>query len=732
MSGIYWLYGPVGAGKSAIAQSLAEVGQEEGYLASSFFFSRQDPKRNTAHPLFLTIAYGLANSIPELRDLIEHAIRENPDLLQASLEEQFQRLIVEPCKSLSHLHDQPWLIIIDGLDECIGSQEQQRILLIIATALFERIRLCFLLCSRPEPSIRFALNADTFKPYLHRVALDDSLKPGRDIQIFLTDEFKRIRNGPLKDHIQFPDPWPESDVIRELAQKACGQFIYAKTVLKFVDNQFQNPCSQLQVILGRASHPDRDTVSPFGDLDVLYHQILTSNPQRAKVKDVVRAVITTGAHEPSLATPRHIEALLVLQDGEVISTLCGMHSALDIGGPEERILTLHTSFIDFAHDQKRSDYFFVGDEHDQHHALACHFLRHIRRCSQGEGDEQALSPPQHGVFNAAWRGWGYHSSASHLDTELLEAIRSVEFTVRLKLYLSRCLSSRLDMQFDTYAMLKLQHFFWAIQELSQHNEAKSHPDLYRTIRRFSRYGTRFRVKLTKSESENAGTILSFSSFLSTAAKAICFHVIPFSNFTGSWLHTLLQVRVELQNILVDSRPKDLHVISVGDDCVCMQRREVSDYASLRCSEAPCGDVYHVQLSVAMRDPAVEAIYREDWKPHPVTNRLRMSSDDDINSVTDVKFNLCAILDLCGPCPQLLKVIPRLFSRIECSEDRDGIVKWLKSFPDKYSYETSSLIAQIEGNSDGCSGSLDSDSDSDSDSWGYLNDSSDSDYCILGS
>ncbi|EEB99981.1 hypothetical protein MPER_00190, partial [Moniliophthora perniciosa FA553] len=84
------------AGKSAIAQTVAEMGQQEGYLISSFFFSRSDTRRNTPKCLFLTIAYGLASSIPELQKPIGQAIRRNPDILQASLDEQFQTLILEP------------------------------------------------------------------------------------------------------------------------------------------------------------------------------------------------------------------------------------------------------------------------------------------------------------------------------------------------------------------------------------------------------------------------------------------------------------------------------------------------------------------------------------------------------------------------------------------------------------------------------------------------------------
>src|SRR6266511_2007450 len=51
-----WLHGPAGAGKSAIAQSLAEILQAKGLLAGSFFFFHMDLKHNSEKPLIVTLA----------------------------------------------------------------------------------------------------------------------------------------------------------------------------------------------------------------------------------------------------------------------------------------------------------------------------------------------------------------------------------------------------------------------------------------------------------------------------------------------------------------------------------------------------------------------------------------------------------------------------------------------------------------------------------------------------
>ena len=67
---IMWVYGPAGAGKSAIAQTIAEMCEEEMILLASFFFSRVDPSRNNVSRLIATIAYQITFHLPDVRDAI--------------------------------------------------------------------------------------------------------------------------------------------------------------------------------------------------------------------------------------------------------------------------------------------------------------------------------------------------------------------------------------------------------------------------------------------------------------------------------------------------------------------------------------------------------------------------------------------------------------------------------------------------------------------------------------
>jgi cytidylate kinase len=94
-----WLYGPLGVGKTAIAQSLAELCFDMNILAASFFFSRMAADCSHSTLVIATIAYQLCLSIPEVKSYIEAAVERDPDILRLSLEAQVQKLIIPSLSS---------------------------------------------------------------------------------------------------------------------------------------------------------------------------------------------------------------------------------------------------------------------------------------------------------------------------------------------------------------------------------------------------------------------------------------------------------------------------------------------------------------------------------------------------------------------------------------------------------------------------------------------------------
>src|SRR6202041_2991188 len=93
-----------------------------------------------------------------------------------------------------------------------------------------------------------------------------------DIRQFFSDKFEDIRcSHRLRSTI--PNPWPTKESLNKLVKKSSGQFIFAATVVKFVESNRHRPAIRLNVILGISSP---GTMNPFAELDALYRQILSS------------------------------------------------------------------------------------------------------------------------------------------------------------------------------------------------------------------------------------------------------------------------------------------------------------------------------------------------------------------------------------------------------------------------------------------------------------------------
>ena len=122
---------------------------------------------------------------------------------------QLQTLIVDAFQSLSPLPQCPHLVIIDGLDECHDKAAQQLILrLLCETITVHTLPLRFLIGSRPESHIRASFDQESLYTITHRVVLDETFNPGRDIRVFLQDGFAEIcANNSMKQS------WPGEGVI---------------------------------------------------------------------------------------------------------------------------------------------------------------------------------------------------------------------------------------------------------------------------------------------------------------------------------------------------------------------------------------------------------------------------------------------------------------------------------------------------------------------------------------
>ncbi|KAJ7861497.1 hypothetical protein B0H13DRAFT_2568072, partial [Mycena leptocephala] len=75
-SSICWLYGPAGAGKSAIMQTLCRRLDRSDRLAGSYFFKRSHATRGNANMFFVTLAYQLAIRNTSLTDIVSNIVEK--------------------------------------------------------------------------------------------------------------------------------------------------------------------------------------------------------------------------------------------------------------------------------------------------------------------------------------------------------------------------------------------------------------------------------------------------------------------------------------------------------------------------------------------------------------------------------------------------------------------------------------------------------------------------------
>jgi hypothetical protein len=382
-----WLYGPAGAGKSAIAQTIAEILEEAGQLAAAFFFSRTAPGRNNKTPVVATLVYQLIISIPEIGAHVLEALEKDPALFSRSIQVQIQALIVKTLNAVATdetlaptFLSYPRLIILDGLDECRTTSGQTHILNALSTAAKHlRFPLCFLIASRPEQNIRQAFNdRNGLGSCSFSIALDDTYQPDDDIRAFLQSIFDEIkRNHPST--AQLPTSWPSSEDIGQLVKKSSGQFILASTVAKYVNSHRHWPPDRLKIIFGQSA-PGQET--PFAELDSLYHLILSSVADIEKVKDVLMILVLQPFSELASWSPQTtalIERFLFYRPGEINMILTDLHSIIYVPFPGDKISELrffHASLPDYLLDQSRSIDLFL-DQGASYAKLTGMAVRHI-------------------------------------------------------------------------------------------------------------------------------------------------------------------------------------------------------------------------------------------------------------------------------------------------------------------------------------------------------------------
>ena len=284
---MYWLNGLAGTGKSTIAQSFAEMVSMEGILGASFFCSRDYLNRRELKNIFPTLGHQLACRYPHFRTHLINIIKQNPAISHTSLISQLENLLVTPLSR----EKVSCVIIIDALDECIDDQPASAILSVLGQFVRQLPLVKFFITGRPEPRIRAGFRLPLLEPHTHIFLLHqvESSSVNDDIQLYLTQRLTTI--AKQRSDVELPNPWPHENQIKTLTEKSSGLFIFASTLVRFIESEYHEPDKRLQLVISEASgtiHEGR------AGIDSLYSQILLHaylGVSEAEVFDTVRQVL---------------------------------------------------------------------------------------------------------------------------------------------------------------------------------------------------------------------------------------------------------------------------------------------------------------------------------------------------------------------------------------------------------------------------------------------------------
>ncbi|KAF9558283.1 hypothetical protein CPC08DRAFT_562611 [Agrocybe pediades] len=365
-----WLNGGAGAGKSAIARSVAELCSKQGLLLGSFFFAAGDVTRNHVGRLVATLCYKMCMILPELREMVSPLIANDPLIFNdRSISSQLTTLVINPLSNLILANDQsgptriPRLVVIDGLDECIENIDRKDLLFSLHQATCSMPYIRFLVCSRPEKDIN-----DTFSepPYmandLYKIVLGD-YSANEDIRLYLEDMFKTIKDCHHHKHT-LPTTWPAPKMIDDLVEGSSGQFIYASTVIRYVESTRHRPHQRLDAIFNLRP-PFKDL--PFTELDTqVYRNVISKAADPSKVLDILAFPLLYGNTFPITV----IEVILQVERGDGELMLADIQSVVAVGGAR-RMIFLNKPFSGFLSDHRRA-----GDLYRDPSAVSLQHIAH--------------------------------------------------------------------------------------------------------------------------------------------------------------------------------------------------------------------------------------------------------------------------------------------------------------------------------------------------------------------
>ena len=349
-----WLNGAAGAGKSAIARSIVALCLAQNIIIARFFFFRTDAARNNLQSVVATLVHQLIQQIPDLLAIVIPKIESDPLIFTKSLHTQLQYLIFDPLRQLhQHCALGNVVLLLDGVDECHGDENQMDLIRLIAAFMSTRdLPIITFFASRAEIQLQQIFRCHDVCTSLLQLALDDHYLPDVDIRLFLDNNFEQIKQTHPFAH-NLDSNWPDPAHVQEIVIKSSGQFIYAAVVIKFLLSPRHNPARQLEIIRGLRP-PGK--LTPFAQLDALYRHIFS------QVQDIDSTLLplewTIFGSDNFNKYELGCDIILEDVDSDDVSVL--LVDLLPILTYEDsEIHFLHASLPDFLLDQARSQEYYI-------------------------------------------------------------------------------------------------------------------------------------------------------------------------------------------------------------------------------------------------------------------------------------------------------------------------------------------------------------------------------------
>ncbi|KAI5120081.1 hypothetical protein M0805_002642 [Coniferiporia weirii] len=297
-SKLFWLHGLAGSGKTALANSVAHMFEEQQLLLfGCFFCKRDDPECHNPMNFLPTLAYDFSKRHPTYRSLVLSVLHgaDEPKLAQ-SLQWQFELLMKRPLMSLNasmvDLPPTPLIVVIDALDEC-GDTSNSKLDLARCLAEVANIVPWLKIFITGRPLMEF-------QQVFHWPNSDYILQPNPGYMSLNIN----TGVGPVQvqaDILQYTKHCAKNisltdNQIEAFASRASGLFIWTSTVFKFIGAQI-NKQKAIQTILSQGSMGSAEA-----ELDKVYIAVLQSaamGPENAQIiKSVIGLVVCISKNRP--------------------------------------------------------------------------------------------------------------------------------------------------------------------------------------------------------------------------------------------------------------------------------------------------------------------------------------------------------------------------------------------------------------------------------------------------